>query len=77
MAAAGTEVALTYRTNRVSAETLAESLPADFAEPGVGDADDGDLGDGFVARQDVFDLGRVGVEAADDVHVFLRSVMRR
>src|SRR5699024_5645784 len=42
---------------------------AHFAQPFVGYADDGDLGDGRVAGQDVFDFCRVAVETAGDVHV--------
>ena len=42
---------------------------AHLAEPRVGDADDRDLLDVGVAQQGVLDLGRVGVEPADDEHV--------
>ncbi len=42
---------------------------ADLAEPLVGDADHRGLLDVGMAQQRVLDLGRVGVEAADDEHV--------
>ena len=42
---------------------------ADLAEALVGDADHRGLLDGGMAQQRVLDLGRVGVEAADDEHV--------
>ena len=42
---------------------------ADFTEPLVGHADDGDLRDARVAQHEVLDLGRVRVEPTDDEHV--------
>jgi hypothetical protein len=42
---------------------------ADLAQALVGDADHRRLGDVGVAQQRVLDLGRIGVEAADDEHV--------
>jgi hypothetical protein len=41
--------------------------------PLVGDAGHGGLGDGGVLHQESFDLGRVGVETADDEHVLLAA----
>jgi hypothetical protein len=46
------------------------ALPT-WPEALVGDADDGGLVDGWVLHQEALDLGRVGVEAADDEHVLL------
>src|SRR6516164_2250545 len=46
---------------------------ADLSHPLVGDADHGGLGDGRVLHQEPLDLGRVGVEPADDEHVLLAA----
>ena len=43
----------------------------DLPQPFIGDADDRDLTHQRMAHHDAFDLGGIGVEAADDVHVLL------
>src|ERR1019366_4174687 len=44
---------------------------AHLAEALVGDSNHGHLGEALVAEEQVLDLGRVGVDPADDEHVFL------